>query len=586
MISDLREKSQNFVIYLLFGILIFVFIFFFGPQSSGCSRNGPQPNQPRVGWAATVSGRQITQQEVEMMVRRVMMMSDDVDQASLDKVRRDCLLQLIDRAAVVARAEAAGLAVSERDVTLYIVKKGENPDYRGYSKRDGTFDYDRWLEWVHQRLGASPEDYRAYVANELLIRKYLEFLGNQVQVTDGEVREAFDRSERSWNFEYVSFDPSDTTFPEDKPVLAAAEATAWADAHKPELQKYYDDNKSQYDRDKEIKVSRITVRVAKEADAAKADAAKADAKKKAEALLAEVSAPGADFAAVAKEKSEDTFKDEGGDMGWQSRENTSPENYEIFSKLEVGKLSTVQEAPFGFWFARAEEIRPPVKKTLDEVKGDIALILAADAKKKELAKSKADAAFAEAKGGKSLSEIFAALHPAAPVPPPAPTSDGETALPPPVAAPPSAPETGDLTEESLAGNPTFGKSKALIKSLGTLTAENALVGQVLELEGGVYAIVRMKAHKEPTDADFATKKTDLLQRLRQDRQDAFVGGWMSALFGTPRSRAQLRSMMTSGLLSSLPEIGKDTTVQVNEEAFPPPAEPVMAPAAAPKSAGG
>lgn len=573
MISDLREKSQNFVIYLLFGILIFVFIFFFGPQSDGCSP-GRQSSGHRAGWAATVAGQEITQQEVEIMVRRVLN-TREADQGGLERIRRDALYQLIDQYTVAARAEAAGLAVSDKEVTRYIVKKGENPEYFEYAKRDGTFDYDRWVDWVHQQLGATPEQYRALAGRELLIKKYLEFLANQVQVPEPEVRAAFDRTERTWNLEYLTFDAAEVELDPKAPVMTAAEAAAWGESHKDEIQKYYDANKSQYDRDKEVKIRRITVKVAKDADAA----AKAEAKKKAEGLLAEAKAEGADFAAIAKMKSEDSFKDEGGDMGWQSRENTSPENYEIFSKLEVGQISALQEAPFGFWFAKAEEIKPPVKKTLDDVKGDIALILAADSKRKEVARAKAEKALEEAKAGKSLAEIKNA---GAPLPPPAPPSaEGETPPPP---EPPSAPETGELNEDRLAFDPIFGKSKELAAVLPTLTMEKPLVDKVYEVDGK-FIVARLKARKDPTDADFAARKNDFLSRLRQDRQEAVLGPWQAMLLGTPRFRAQARQMTAaSALLNSLPEPGKDTNVEINAEAFPPPAEPSAA-APATKPAG-
>ncbi|MBM4363840.1 MAG: SurA N-terminal domain-containing protein, partial [Deltaproteobacteria bacterium] len=571
--SDLREKSQNFVIYLLFGILIFVFIFFFGPQSDGCTP--PRGAVHRAGWAASVGGEEITQQEVEVMVRRVLN-TRDRDEASLDALRRDSLLMLIDQYAVAQRAAAFGLAVSEKDVTRHIVKKDANDDFPAYGKRDGSFDYDRWVDWVHQALGTTPDDYRKLIARELLIKKYLEFLGHQAQVADAEVRAAFDRSERTWNLEYLSFDPSDVATPANAPVMSAAEAAAWVEVaeNKARIQKYYDDNKAQYDRDKEVKVRRITVKLAKEADAAKAEANKAEVRKKVDELLAAARAPGADFAALAREKSEDSFKDEGGDMGWQSRENTSPENYDVFTKLEVGQVSDVQEAPFGFWFARVDEIRQPVKKTLDDVKSDIALILAADAKRATQARAQAETALAAAKTGKSLAEI---LH--GPTPPPAPASEGADGAP----AAPTAPETGDLNEDRLSFDPIVGKSKAIAALLPALTMEKPLVEQVFEVEGK-FVIVKLKARKDPSDADFAERKNDYIQRLRQDRQEALLGPWQATLIGTPRYRAQARQMTaSSGLTVSLPEPGKDPSVQINLEAFPPPAEP-SAPAS--KAAGG
>ena len=103
--------------------------------------------------------------------------------------------------------------------------------------------------------------------------------------------------------------------------------------------------------------------------------------------------------------------------------------------------------------------------------------------------------------------------------------------------------------------------------------DKPLVEQVFEIEGK-FVIVKLKARKDPSDADFDGRKNDYVQRLRQDRQEAILGPWQAMLIGTPRYRQQARQMTAaSGLVDSLPEVGKDTGIEINVEAFPVPAEP-------------
>ena len=67
MLTNLRERSQqSFGVLILFGMLTFIFIFFFGPQSEGCQ---PQRQVASLdGWAARVNDVELTRREVENLV--------------------------------------------------------------------------------------------------------------------------------------------------------------------------------------------------------------------------------------------------------------------------------------------------------------------------------------------------------------------------------------------------------------------------------------------------------------------------------------------------------------------------------------
>ena len=565
MLTDLRENSQHFVIYLMFGILIFVFIFFFGPQTDGCR---PGATQARVGWAATVADVDLTQQEVEVAIRR-RLTTEDMRDEDLSRLRRETLLQLIDQVAIAEKARAAGFAISRDEIARFLIDKDENPEFGLFARRNGKFDYDYFKNRI-QSFGTSVETYYEILERELLVRRYIDFLAGQVHVADAEVRALYDRRERKWNLSFVSFEAPPVEG-EEEPKADAATAATYAAANEAALKKFYDDNKARYDRPTEIRIRRVQISPAKDGG----EAAKTEARARIDALRTEATAPGADFEALAREKSEGSFKEQGGDMGWQTQENSSAENWGVFSKLAQGQVSEVQEAPFGFWFARADEIRAPVKRTFDEVKSEIAALLAAREQRDAEVRTRAQAELLEVRNGKSFLDILRARMPAPPKP-----ADGEVAELPPD---PSIPETGEFSLDDLVVPdtvPGIGKSARLVSLLPALTEQAPLVDELVEVDGRVY-IVRLAKRVEPTEEGFATQRAALAAELRALRALSFIGGWQQRLFGNPSNRAMLGMLPDSGVNALLPDLTSDTSIRVNLEAFP-----ASAPPSAAASAGG
>jgi len=74
----------------------------------------------------------------------------------------------------------------------------------------------------------------------------------------------------------------------------------------------------------------------------------AEARAEAERIRGLVSAPGADFAAIAGENSEDASADQGGDLGSLGRGRLAPAYEEAAFALRPGQVSAVVETEFGF----------------------------------------------------------------------------------------------------------------------------------------------------------------------------------------------------------------------------------------------
>ena len=90
----------------------------------------------------------------------------------------------------------------------------------------------------------------------------------------------------------------------------------------------------------------------------------------AKAILAQLKG-GADFAALAKEKSKDPGAAEGGDLGYFTKEQMVPEFAEVAFKLGKGQLSDPVKTQFGWHIIEVEDKRTRPTPTFEQVKPQI-----------------------------------------------------------------------------------------------------------------------------------------------------------------------------------------------------------------------
>jgi peptidyl-prolyl cis-trans isomerase C len=90
----------------------------------------------------------------------------------------------------------------------------------------------------------------------------------------------------------------------------------------------------------------------------------------AKAILAQLKG-GADFAALAKEKSKDPGAAEGGDLGYFTKDQMVPEFAEVAFKLDKGQLSDPVKTQFGWHIIKVEDKRIKPTPTFEQVKPQI-----------------------------------------------------------------------------------------------------------------------------------------------------------------------------------------------------------------------
>ncbi len=128
-----------------------------------------------------------------------------------------------------------------------------------------------------------------------------------------------------------------------------------------EIEEYYDSNKEQFYEEAAVRAAHILFA--------------ADDKATAEKVLAEIKAGGADFAALAKQYSQDPGSAaNGGDLGWPTTPFV-PEFQAAAEALDIDEVSDLVETTFGWHIIKVIEKREARQLPLDEVRDQIEQII-------------------------------------------------------------------------------------------------------------------------------------------------------------------------------------------------------------------
>jgi peptidyl-prolyl cis-trans isomerase C len=133
-----------------------------------------------------------------------------------------------------------------------------------------------------------------------------------------------------------------------------------------EVQNFYDHNKAKYIEEEQVRARHILVRVPQ--DASPVD----DAKLKEKAEQAQSRAKkGGDFAALARELSDDGSKEQGGDLGFFPRGRMVEVFEQTAFALQPGQVSEVVRSQFGYHVIKVEERKDGRALGFDEAKEQV-----------------------------------------------------------------------------------------------------------------------------------------------------------------------------------------------------------------------
>jgi peptidyl-prolyl cis-trans isomerase C len=135
----------------------------------------------------------------------------------------------------------------------------------------------------------------------------------------------------------------------------------------PALKAVYDDAVKQMGDEEEVHARHILFRVANPTD----EKASKDAEDKIKAVIVRLK-KGEDFATVAKEVTEDpSGKQDGGDLGYFTKDQMVPEFSAVAFKLDKGQLSDPIKTQFGWHVLKVEDKRKRQPPDYDKVKGQL-----------------------------------------------------------------------------------------------------------------------------------------------------------------------------------------------------------------------
>lgn len=397
MLDMMRRHSQSYLIYFFFGVLIVVFVFFFGPQSEGCV-----PSQ--TGAMATVGDVDIDSTQIEQLYSRVYSRENRGGSVETPApLRKRSLTEDIVLVHLLAReAREAGLDVNDVQLSAYV--RGPRNLERGfyYDPRTQTFDLDSYQLGVAGNFGMPLAAYESYKAAEYLAIEYMGLLANSIAVAPAEVETLYRLRNTEYTLAYVELNPRDMA-----EYLAVPEAdvdTALAE-NEAGVRAYFDANIENYTEERQLRFRRILVQIDPNASEAERTASRTSY----DEALAAVTADPESFSDVASEYSSGSEASEGGDLGWKSASN-----YALFSGLEglaemsVGDIETYESETSLIIYRFADE-QPEVVAEFDDIAREVALAMLTEERGDEPLAEIAAQLREEAVSSGSLEEAVAAL---------------------------------------------------------------------------------------------------------------------------------------------------------------------------------
>lgn len=390
MLDFLRRNARSWVFKVVLGIISIVFIFFLGG-------GGQIGSNPRA--VATVGDQEITVDSLEEAIRRneQFYRQQYGDRMTPELLRAldipsSTLSQLVDGAVLRQEALRLGLRVPDEALRLEI---REIPAFQ----REGQFSPAAYRA-VLERQGIGAPRFEGELREQLLVEQLVDLIRRGVHVTEEEVFERFRRDNDELTLEYVKLPAADF---ESEVTVEEAALKEWFDQRaeayrEPErirvryleyqpqvfadkssvtteqVEEYYALHADlDYTVEETVSARHILKKVAPDADEASRTAAREAVEAAAERI-----AEGEDFAAVAREVSEDSTAAEGGDLGSFGRGRMVAPFEEAAFALSPGEVSGVVESPFGFHVIQVYEKTAGRVKPIEEVRDDIVAKLATE----------------------------------------------------------------------------------------------------------------------------------------------------------------------------------------------------------------
>jgi peptidyl-prolyl cis-trans isomerase D len=339
---------------------------------------------------------------------------------------RQILDQMVFDRLLEVEAERLGLSVSNQEVTDRI--RLILPDAFPGGQFIGMSEY---AVLVQQRLGMSVDEFEGELKTTLLEEKFRDLVTAGIEVTPLEVMQEFVRRNEKATITYVLITPSAIAseitpsgqdleayyaqnksryqVPEERSarylLLDLNQLRQHLVISDDELRTYYNQHQDLYKVPEQVHLEHILFKTI-----GKTDAEVAEIRAKAEKVLAETK-HGGNFEELAKRYSEDPASaTKGGDIGWITHGQTTPELEQAAFSLPKGAISDLIHTEYGFDILKVLDHQTAHTKSFEEVRTSILDLLMSN-KLDETANRLADqmASVVRQSNRKSLQDVLAAL---------------------------------------------------------------------------------------------------------------------------------------------------------------------------------
>ena len=372
-----RDRAVRWMMTIILGMLCVGMCLYLIP-GSGTYSNGATDDSV----VAQIGSDKLTAQEITQAIRR-MTQAGQLPPDLLSIYAPQVVQQAINERMMAWKANDMGFKVSNDDADNAIVDSLP-AQYVKNGKVDPAI-----LAQVLQNQGLTLADFRASTARQLLISRLESVIASGVVVSGAEVEKEYHQRNDKVKVQYVvlagtdfakEIEPTDAEIQSyyndnkqkfqvpDKRSLAVivldpAQIGAGIQVTDARLRSEYQNRQSEFQTPERVQARHILLKTDGSNDAA--------VKAQAEDLLKQIKG-GADFAKLAKEKSQDPGSAaNGGELGWIVKGQTVPEFEKAAFSLKVGETSDLVKTSYGYHIIQVEAHEQAHMQPFDDVKSQL-----------------------------------------------------------------------------------------------------------------------------------------------------------------------------------------------------------------------
>ena len=384
------------------GLVAVTMVIFFIPQDylQPAQSVGAAPGET----VAEVDGHQLKVSDFRLRYQNQMQQYRDQFGASMNDqlmrqlgVDQQVLTQMIDEQVALIEADRQGIRVSDEELAQQIFSI---PGLQENGQFIGEQRYEQLL--LSQNPPLTKSQFEDGLRRSMVLDKLRSALTDWIAVSDADLEREYKRRNEKVKLQLVALTAEKFR---SQVTVTDADISSYFDAHKTDyrvgeqrkvryllldreqartrvavppndIQRYYNDNIQQYTTPERVRASHILLNTGGKDEAA--------VRKQAEELLAKIKA-GADFAALAKQYSEDPgSKDKGGDLDFFPRGQMVPEFENAAFTMQPGQVSDLVKTQYGFHIIKVVDKQAGITQPLDQVRPQIQQLLSSQLADRQL----------------------------------------------------------------------------------------------------------------------------------------------------------------------------------------------------------